>query len=425
MLTGCKPFHQENEYNLTEIRQFGDELVKMLDIFSLKHFLRNIVEKYYEKEIIQEVESIFRVVSSKENVYANNRLHSKQNREHIFGYPRDLERFIPLEEICMFLDHWLLNSSRLYKKLFLLNILQQVPESIHLSLWELFKFIIHAKTVTPDLKHNETKCDKLDKLLHQLPLEIGAKIARLVRTEDEEKKSNWSTVESNKQSDGRFPVPAFKQSQISLIGHAGSVRTLWLDTKWRLLLSGSYDTSIRLWDLSEPSDHIRDGRNNPVSVLSHPDPRRINARSIRSRCVRIYHGHTSTVLSLWLDDFTWPRMRTSCESVGRSKPKLRSSQSPTSRLGKHTLRFVTGGADCLCFVWRLDSREPLWRMQHLRPVTAVVMHKYLCASGDANGQIKVWRLTGSKPYLIKVSDYGGRPNSARVKQYIAHYLLRL
>ncbi|KAA0198692.1 hypothetical protein FBUS_03281 [Fasciolopsis buskii] len=128
-----------------------------------------------------------------------------------------------------------------------------------------------------------------------------------------------------------------------LCGHAGSVRTLWLDTKWQLLLSGSYDTSIRLWDLTQPN--IKSSR---VSELTRTGAREISRDRNAARCVRIYQGHTASVLCLWLDKFMWPRMKAITPRPTQSTLRLRPSLSPTHRLGNYTLRFITGGADCLC-----------------------------------------------------------------------------
>ncbi|CAL8069616.1 unnamed protein product [Calicophoron daubneyi] len=181
-----------------------------------------------------------------------------------------------------------------------------------------------------------------------------------------------------------------------LTGHAGSVRALWLDTKCGCLLSGSYDTSIRLWNLKQEEKN-----NGSSGAASNP----LSFRSNRSRCIRIYRGHAATVLCLWVDvTERWPwfsrgTRKTNILSNGGGRRGIRSSK---PRIEDFTLRFASGAADCLCCVWRLDMRDPLWIMQHRKPVTAVVLRNFICVSGDASGTIKLWHLVDSRPRLVKI-----------------------
>ncbi|TPP64310.1 hypothetical protein FGIG_04946 [Fasciola gigantica] len=558
-------FDQSTQLSLTEMTQFGKEVVKILDVLSLKHFIEDIIEKFCDMETVKDLEFIFRAMGSKENVYASTRLYSSQNVDGVSGPGRDVHLFLSVEDMLRFLDEWLSNASKLYRKLFLLQVLQRVPESMHLSIWEFLQLSIRTSSNSRGSNKKETKSPSINELLRRLPLDIGAKISQMTRVAPKEKlfkKSSMETAEATniqeqsvaaykqaqkvrcfipKENFARYflvPVPktssclgrvlsvddekkegrlsahetqykiignnelktyenlatrswsllaasmrkaytnilierviveernvycgtyntlvllersryqkpakrrithagswnhtwlvhcdgsaeqrkikfldiscATKSAERSsatdplahlnrtyLSGHAGSVRTLWLDTKWQLLLSGSYDTSIRLWDLAQ----LNSGSSSVTQSVGTGKRLETIARPTTSRCVRIYHGHTGSVLCLWLDSFMWPRMKLNSPSSDCCANRIRPNLSPTRRLGKYTLRFVTGGADCLCCVWRLDSREPIWCMPHARPVTAVVMQGYLCVSGDRSGEIKVWRLTGSRPQLIKV-----------------------
>ncbi|KAF8564528.1 hypothetical protein P879_10431, partial [Paragonimus westermani] len=177
-------------------------------------------------------------------------------------------------------------------------------------------------------------------------------------------------------------------SRLRLVGHAGSVRALWLDTEYQLLLSGSYDTSIRLWDLRD-RDQIPNLSNGTTNSSN--------------KCVRIYRGHTASVLCIWLDGTTkWQELQPS-KRVNKCDQRP-PADSLTGQMDRFTLRFASGGADNNCFVWRLDSRDHLWLMQHEVHVTAVLLRGSLCASGDRSGKIRLWQLSGFKPTLQKTMD---------------------
>ena len=44
-----------------------------------------------------------------------------------------------------------------------------------------------------------------------------------------------------------------KQERRQLVGHTGSVTTLAFDGRAGTLISGSYDTTVRLWDVKNPN----------------------------------------------------------------------------------------------------------------------------------------------------------------------------
>lgn len=123
-------------FKLVELSQLVDEVVKVLDIISLKNFIRDTIEKFCDSETVKDLEFVFRAMGSKENIYASTRIYSSQNVDSINRHGKDVRPYLCIEDVLQFIRTLLSNSSKLYRKLFLLYVLQRVPESIHSSIWD-------------------------------------------------------------------------------------------------------------------------------------------------------------------------------------------------------------------------------------------------------------------------------------------------
>ncbi|NWU22522.1 FBW10 protein, partial [Dyaphorophyia castanea] len=121
-------------------------------------------------------------------------------------------------------------------------------------------------------------------------------------------------------------VPGGKEVPLLLQGHAGPIRALCLWEDKGLLVSTSFDLSIRFWNI--PS----------------------------GACVRTFSGHLGTITCL------------DCH-------------------GEH---FVSGGADGMVKVWSLKSGKCLRTLMHTSPVWAVRMDRTHVVSGCHQGLVKVW-----------------------------------
>ncbi|NXO11178.1 FBW10 protein, partial [Oriolus oriolus] len=121
-------------------------------------------------------------------------------------------------------------------------------------------------------------------------------------------------------------VPGGKEVPLLLQGHAGPIRALCLSEDQGLLVSTSFDLSIRYWSI--PS----------------------------GACVRAFTGHYGTITCL--------------ES--------------------HEERFVSGAADGMVKVWSLKSGKCLRTLMHNSPVCAVRMDRTHVVSGCHRGLVKVW-----------------------------------
>ncbi|XP_009877376.1 PREDICTED: F-box/WD repeat-containing protein 10-like, partial [Apaloderma vittatum] len=117
-----------------------------------------------------------------------------------------------------------------------------------------------------------------------------------------------------------------KEMPLLLSGHAGSVKALFLDEKRGFVLSGSFDLSIRCWDIHSGA------------------------------CVKIFNGHCGTITCLDL----------------------------------HKEQFVSGGRDGLVKVWNLVSGKCLKTLKHRGVVQTVKMNGTHVVSGSDQGLVKIW-----------------------------------
>ncbi|KAG1955203.1 CMT1A duplicated region transcript 1 protein [Pimephales promelas] len=123
-------------------------------------------------------------------------------------------------------------------------------------------------------------------------------------------------------------VASPKEVPLVIQGHAGSVRAVLVCEERDLVISASYDLSIRCWNLKT------------------------------GVCTMIFHGHFGTVncLDLYGD------------------------------------RLVSGAKDCRIKVWNLLTGKCVenLKFKHLKPITCVKSNETLVVSSCAGGQIRVW-----------------------------------
>uniref|UniRef100_A0A2K5S1K2 Uncharacterized protein n=1 Tax=Cebus imitator TaxID=2715852 RepID=A0A2K5S1K2_CEBIM len=123
-----------------------------------------------------------------------------------------------------------------------------------------------------------------------------------------------------------------KAIPVEFRGHAGSVRALFLCEEENFLLSGSYDLSIRYWDL-------RSGA-----------------------CTRIFNGHQGTITCMDL-----------CKN-----------------------RLVSGARDCQVKVWDVDTGKCLKTFRHKDPILAARINDTYIVSACERGVVKVWHIAMSQ-----------------------------
>nr|KAF6305263.1 F-box and WD repeat domain containing 10 [Pipistrellus kuhlii] len=133
-----------------------------------------------------------------------------------------------------------------------------------------------------------------------------------------------------------------KEIPVQFRGHTGSIRALFLCEAENFLLSGSYDLSIRYWDL-------RSGT-----------------------CIRIFTGHQGTITCI--------------------------------DLYKNTL--VSGAKDCQVKEWDVDTGKCLKTFKHKDPILATKINDTYIVSSCERGIVKVWHIVLAQVVKILIGHEG-------------------
>ncbi|XP_074649289.1 F-box and WD repeat domain containing protein 10B-like [Tubulanus polymorphus] len=125
-------------------------------------------------------------------------------------------------------------------------------------------------------------------------------------------------------------------------GHAGSIKCLHMCESKGFVLSGSYDTSIRCWDIKT------------------------------GQCLKILRGHQGTV---------------SC-------------------LAMYKDLVVSGSKDSTCKVWDLSSGKCQRTFRHKAAISAAAIGGSMCVTGCEAGKVKVWNLKNGNLIKVLLGHHG-------------------
>ncbi|KAK3759040.1 hypothetical protein RRG08_022029 [Elysia crispata] len=133
-----------------------------------------------------------------------------------------------------------------------------------------------------------------------------------------------------------------KETGPLITGHAGSVRCCFLAQNKGVVLSGSYDTSVRCWSIET------------------------------GQCLKILRGHQDTVMCITV--------------VGDV--------------------VATGAKDNRCKIWSLETGKCKHTLKHRSPVLAVALSQEMCISGCEAGKVKVWELRSGELIKVLTGHHG-------------------
>jgi WD40 repeat protein len=208
----------------------------------------------------------------------------------------------------------------------------------------------------------------------------------------------------------------------TLGGHANSVNAVSFSPNGKLLATGSFDNTVKLWDTSTGKEiKTLTGHTNSVNAVSFSPNGKLLATGSRDNTVKLWDtttgkqiktltGHTDTVwavsfspngkllatgsfdntVKLW-DTTTGKQIKT---LTGHTKPLLAVSFSPNGKL------LATGSSDKTVKLWDTTTSKPIKTFAgHTGWVTAVSFspNGKLLATGSGDNTVKLWDTTTGKP----------------------------
>lgn len=190
-----------------------------------------------------------------------------------------------------------------------------------------------------------------------------------------------------------------------LEGHEGGVWALQYEGD--ILVSGSTDRSVRIWDIATGEcSHVFQGHTSTVRCLVILKPVQIDTAPDGTPIMMpkeplIITGSRDSTLRVWkLPQPGEPRVKQAGPPANdRENPyflrTLSGHQNSVRAIAAHGDTLVSGSYDCTVRVWRISTGEVLHRLQgHTQKVYSVVLdHKRnRCISGSMDNLVKVWDL---------------------------------
>jgi WD40 repeat protein/energy-coupling factor transporter ATP-binding protein EcfA2 len=174
----------------------------------------------------------------------------------------------------------------------------------------------------------------------------------------------------------------------TLTGHRGAVETIAFAPDGHTMATGSSDTTVILWDLTNPSQPHRVGQ--PLTGHSKP----VNSVAFAPDNRTLATGSDDNTVILWdLTDMTRPRQLGS-PLTGHSHPVNSVAFTPDGRT------LATGSDDATVILWDLTDRTQPRRLGllpvgHTGPITAVTWTPdgHILITGSADHTVILWDLT--------------------------------
>ena len=200
-----------------------------------------------------------------------------------------------------------------------------------------------------------------------------------------------------------------------LTGHEGGV---WaLQYEGNTLVSGSTDRSVRVWNVAEGREtQVFRGHTSTVRCLQIVSPVNVGENAegkpiMMPKQPLIITGSRDSTLRVWKlprpedPDFIQAENEADADDCPYFVRTLTGHQHSVRAIAAHADTLVSGSYDCTVRVWKISTGETMHRLQgHAQKVYSVVLdhERNRCISGSMDNMVRIWDLnTGSLKYTLE------------------------
>ncbi len=200
-----------------------------------------------------------------------------------------------------------------------------------------------------------------------------------------------------------------------LTGHEGGV---WaLQYEGNTLVSGSTDRSVRVWNIAEAREtQVFRGHTSTVRCLQIVMPVKIGENAegkpiMTPKQPLIITGSRDSTLRVWKlprpedPDLIQSENEADADDCPYFVRTLTGHQHSVRAIAAHADTLVSGSYDCTVRVWKISTGETIHRLQgHTAKVYSVVLDhdRNRCISGSMDNMVRIWDLhTGSLKYTLE------------------------
>ncbi|EXJ81567.1 F-box and WD-40 domain-containing protein CDC4 [Capronia coronata CBS 617.96] len=200
-----------------------------------------------------------------------------------------------------------------------------------------------------------------------------------------------------------------------LTGHEGGV---WaLQYEGNTLVSGSTDRSVRVWNIQEAREtQVFRGHTSTVRCLQIVMPVKVGENAegkpiMMPKQPLIITGSRDSTLRVWKlprpgdAEFIQAENDNDTDSCPYFVRTLTGHQHSVRAIAAHADTLVSGSYDCTVRVWKISTGETVHRLQgHTQKVYSVVLDhaRNRCISGSMDNMVRIWDLnTGSLKYTLE------------------------
>lgn len=178
----------------------------------------------------------------------------------------------------------------------------------------------------------------------------------------------------------RDKIRSFKNTR-TLKGHSSWVDAVAISKDGQILVSGSYDNTIKLWDLpTGKSVYTLVGHSSSVHSVAISADKKTVVSGSDDGTMRVWNAATGELIRTVKDSASQRNTATKVQSVSISQDGQ---------------KFVSGGDDRTVKIWQLDTGKLLQKLHghsHKVEVVAIAPDNQKILSGSDDGTIKIWQL---------------------------------